>query len=538
MTQVTAAPPTFWALLTERTETHGDRVALIDDFETITYAQLHRRAARISRGLAECGVGPGDAVAVWLPNWIEWLELQFALARRGAIAVALNTRFQSHEIADIVFRSRARMLVLSSDFHPTDVATVLHNVSNNALTALRTTVDIRRDGTVDPRLGGLLGEVIPYHRLREGAGDADDLSTPESPCTVFTSSGTTSRPKLVYHTQRGVITHARAVARSMGYDAPDSVILGMLPFCGVFGFNTLMAAVAGGAAAVLMSVFDAPKAVALAERHAVTQTQGTDEMYRRLFGAMGDRSSVGSFRWGGYANFSGDPVALARNAESHGVLLFGVYGSSELQALITHQPLDSDLARRSVMGGVPVSAETKFRIRDVDGEGLCDAGDVGELEVKGPSMMGGYLYDDQATLDAFTDDGYFRTGDLAYQMPAGGFGFVSRRGDAIRLAGFLVSPREIEIFLEEVGGIRTAQVVAADTDAGHQAVAFVVLEHGATLDEAAVIAHCRGTLAKYKVPRRVVPMERFPTTTSPNGEKIQRNRLREMATQLMKVDAQ
>jgi fatty-acyl-CoA synthase len=123
-------------------------------------------------------------------------------------------------------------------------------------------------------------------------------------------------------------------------------------------------------------------------------------------------------------------------------------------------------------------------------------------------------------------------------MPAGGFGFVSRRGDAIRLAGFLVSPREIEIFLEEVGGIRTAQVVAADTDAGHQAVAFVVLEHGATLDEAAVIAHCRGTLAKYKVPRRVVPMERFPTTTSPNGEKIQRNRLREMATQLMKVDAQ
>ncbi len=524
---------TLSALLRERVAASGDAFSLIDEFESVTFAELEARVERVAAGLSECGIGKGDAIAIWLPNWCAWIELQFAVGRLGATAIALNTRFQRYEVEDIVARSRARLLVLSSDFELTNVRDVLNSVRSEALAGVHTIVDVRADGLIDERLLGLTDRVIPYRQLREIEAPLEDAADETDVCSVFTSSGTTSRPKLVAHPQRGVVVHARAVAQAMGYDQPGTVFLGMLPVCGVFGFNGVMGALAGGAPSVLLPSFDGPRAIEAIERHGATHTHGPDEMYRRLFAAFGERPKCGRLRYGGFANFSGDPAVLARLAESHGVSLYGVYGSSEVQALVTCQPLDADLARRSVMGGLPVSSETRIRVRHPDTGETCNVGEPGDLEISGPSVMAEYLYDEEATRAAFTDDGYFRTGDLAKLMPEGGIAFLNRRGDAIRLAGFLVSPREIERYLEEMPEIRTAQVVAAETPKGFAAVAFVIVSGNAELDEAEVIRRCRAALAKYKVPKRVIALDTYPTTPSPNGEKIQRVRLREMAGDIL-----
>ena len=128
-----------------------------------------------------------------------------------------------------------------------------------------------------------------------------------------------------------------------------------------------------------------------------------------------------------------------------------------------------------------------------------------------------------------TADGYVRTGDLAVIDGAGGFTFLSRMGDVLRLSGFLVNPLEIEAHIQKVSGIEACQTVAVPRSDGVRAVAFVLLKPGATLDETVVIAHCKHGLANYKVPMRVFAVDDFPKTPSPNGFKIQRNKLREMA---------
>ena len=135
--------------------------------------------------------------------------------------------------------------------------------------------------------------------------------------------------------------------------------------------------------------------------------------------------------------------------------------------------------------------------------------------------------------DLLTADGYVRTGDLAEMESDGGFTFLSRMGDVLRLSGFLVNPLEIETHVQKVPGIDACTTIALPRPDGVRAVAFVILKPGATLDEPTVIAHCRQGLANYKVPIRVFAVDDFPKTPSPNGFKIQRNKLRERAERLI-----
>ncbi|MCW3031626.1 MAG: hypothetical protein JWM66_1759, partial [Solirubrobacterales bacterium] len=136
------------------------------------------------------------------------------------------------------------------------------------------------------------------------------------------------------------------------------------------------------------------------------------------------------------------------------------------------------------------------------------------------NVMAGYLGDEDATRAAFTEDGFLRSGDLGRETEIG-FAYETRRGEALRLAGFLVSPREIEAFLEDCEGVEAAQVVAV----GARPVAFALGD----FDEDAVLARCRAELAAFKVPERIVALDAFPTTPSANGERVRREELRELA---------
>ena len=147
--------------------------------------------------------------------------------------------------------------------------------------------------------------------------------------------------------------------------------------------------------------------------------------------------------------------------------------------------------------------------------------------------MAGYHGNPEATREAFTADGYYRSGDLGYTLADARFVYLTRMGDSLRLGGFLVSPAEIEAVVQEVPGISACQVVAVPRAGGLVPVAFVLLQDGAALDEAAVIAHAGGKLARYKVPSRVFAIDAFPVTPGANATKIQKGKLRELALNLL-----
>jgi fatty-acyl-CoA synthase len=154
----------------------------------------------------------------------------------------------------------------------------------------------------------------------------------------------------------------------------------------------------------------------------------------------------------------------------------------------------------------------------------------GELEFLAPSSrMVEYFGNPQATTEALREGGWYRSGDLGYTQADGRFVYLSRMGDTLRLSGFLVSPLEIEAAVQEVAGIAACQVVGATLGGAYRPVAFVLLQPGAALDEAAVIAHVAGRLARYKVPVRVHAIDAFPVTDGTNATKIQKHKLRELA---------
>jgi fatty-acyl-CoA synthase len=187
-------------------------------------------------------------------------------------------------------------------------------------------------------------------------------------------------------------------------------------------------------------------------------------------------------------------------------------------------------------GGIPVSTQARLAVRDPQTGAALPDGTSGELWIDAPSRFVEYLEDPAATARASDADGMFRTGDLG-RLAGEGFVFEARIGDAMRLGGFLVSPEEIEAVIQAQPGVAGVQVVAAASgDSDPVPVAFVRPIEGTALDEAELSARCREQLARFKVPARFVAVEGFPSVDGPNGPKVQRVRLREMAEELLRED--
>ena len=531
-----ARPPianTLAMLLSGLAEHRSEDTAFIHGEERLSFGRLHEHALRVAQGLAELGVGPGDRVALWLPNVPAYPIVYFACAFLGAIAVAVNTRYRAVEVADIVGRSGAKVLVCAPAFRRIDFLSILADIDPAALHGLAALVTVGEEPSHTPAVLERLRRV-PLDRLLARPPLGASQARPDSPCNIFTTSGTTSAPKFVLHRQSAIVGHAQRVARSFGFAAPETLSLAILPLCGVFGFNQTIATLAAGRPSVLVESYEIDEIAHLIERHRPSFMCGSDDMFARLLEAVPGDNPFPSVKWAGYANFNMALADIAERAEARGLRLGGLYGMSEVQALYARQPLDAEVSRRKLGGGVPVSPLAHIRVRDPESGALLGIGQPGALECMGPSMMVGYYANAKATADSFTEDGYFRTGDLGQLDEHGGFTFLARMGDVLRLSGFLVNPMEIETHIQQIPGIEACQTIAVARPEGVRAAAFVILKPGAALDETAVIAHCRRGLANYKVPARVFAIADFPKTPSPNGFKIQRGKLREMAEELMR----
>lgn len=513
-------------------EVAADAPCLRSGETILSYGEFRDRVRRVAGGLQRAGLQRGDCLALWLPNTSDWLVLAFACARSGINVLSVNLRFGPNEIGDFIARAQCKALAYAPTYAGKDHAQMLAAIDPAQLATVR--VAITSDGTPCSLPGR---ESLGLPDLLAGAPDAAEQAAPTDPCIVFSSSGTTSKPKLIVHTQERTAGHARDVAPVLGLDAPEARVFLGVPFCGAFGYAVAISAFAGGACMTVEEAFDPARAVALLDAHRVTHAFGTNDMFDRMVEVAAPGWRPQHLRTVVHANFTPGLHQFPARAEAHGLPLRGAFGMSELFGLFSNQRSDAPLARRAESGGVPNCPQARFRVRHPDTGALLGPLEHGEIEIHSPHAMVGYLGDPAATAKAFTPDGFLRTGDLGYDNGDGGFTHLSRIGDTIRVGGFLVNPLEIEECAMQVPGLAACQVVEVEAAQSTRPVAFVVGQPGYVHDEARLIAHCKSRLAVFKVPIRFWELAEFPTTTGPNGTKVRKTELRQQAQGFLREEA-
>jgi fatty-acyl-CoA synthase len=522
----------------------GDREAIVATDRRISYAELFRDAQRLARGLLACGVRKDDKVALWMPGRPEWLAVQHGCALIGAVVVALNTRYKAHELRYILRQSDATTLVCADHAGPVDYLETLAEVLPDLAASVPGELDLAEFPALrrvivhadDPYPGCLAWRDI------EELGDASETAvaldaaraavTPDDSLTILYTSGTTSFPKGAIISHRNCLPHGWWCGAVMRLTEADRV-LHALPLSGTWGGLCIpLATFTHGATLVLMETFEAAVALRLMEDERITVWNGVDAMAVPMLEhpdlARRDRSRL---RTGGFAATGGGVQGLFEAVvERLGVrLAFQPYGMTEVNAMALVHDLDEPPESLAVAGVWPADG---LEARVVDPETGRDQpidGD-GELWLRGRLVTAGYYQKPEETARAFSADGWFKTGDLAVRHADGRVVFRGRLREVLRISHFMVAPGEIEAYLQTHPKVRQAFVIGVpDPRTNEAAVAYVIPHPGCTdLTEDEVIAHCRGRIASFKVPRHVRVVADVPRTPGPHGDKVQRARLREM----------
>ncbi len=557
------AESTAYQMLATVADRHGPRVAMVFGDERITFAEFRTRVDAFASGLTALGLARGDALAIWLPNRPLWFIAQYAAARLGVLVVALNPRYRAHELTYILAQSSATALLLTDHLGPIDYFETLHEVipelrdaepgalASAALPQLR---HVLVDGE-DPYPGCLRASDLYSFGLTAdggmagagvgGASRANASLSEEAPPTpapampaadeVFTllyTSGTTAFPKGAMITHRNCVPHGWTCGVQLRL-TPDDRVLHALPAPGTWGgLNVPLSTWSHGACLVLMEAWDPLRALVLIERERCTVFNAVDTMLKPMFEHPDfDRYDRSSLRTGGFASVGGGgPGMLEAVVKRLGVpLAFQPYGMTEVNALAMFHDLDEPLELRLQPGVVPAPG-LEVRIIHPETGARCEPGQEGELQFRGTLVTRGYYDKPDETRAAFTDDGWFRSGDLAVQDGRGHTIFMGRLKETLRISHFMVAPGEIEAFLQTHPDVDQAFVVGVpDPETNEAPVAYVIARPHARLAEAELRAFCRGKIASYKIPKIVRFVTDVPRTPGPHGDKVQRGKLREQA---------
>lgn len=525
----------FTSLLAHHVSERPHATVFYDVDKPISYLQLSDEVDRIAQLLVAQGAKPGDRLALWLPTCTEWLTVFFACARIGMTVIALNTRFRSHEVADILSRGGCQWLVMWPNFKDLAFDKILQDVDHDLLVSLKGII-VTGGMPTDCALPGI--QYIDLHEesassLKQEIQAADGSAE----ALVYTTSGTTSLPKLVLHDQQSLLAHGYSVASRFDMKSDDVLLLGA-PLCGAFGFSGALGVFAAGAAMVSSPVLNPAECAQQIRQFKVTHTFANNELLSHVLDNAAQDNNANSvpfpsLRLAGFASFAPSLGVFPERAERMGMRLVGLYGSSELQALVASQDADAPLEQRQLPGGRLTSATAKVRARDSETGQVLPHGEIGEIEIKAPSLMKQYIDNDQATAEVIDAEGYFRTGDLGHTINEQAFIFHARSGDFLRIGGFLVNPEEIQTYIESLTGVQSCQVVGAVKKDKTVPVAFVIAKPGHSLQESQIMAACRSELAGFKVPALVHLVEAFPIVESANSNKIQRGELQKTAQRLI-----
>ncbi len=498
-----------------------DHAALITEDRSFTAAALRDEVHRAAAALIGLGVQHGDRVAVWSPNTWHWVVVCLAIHHAGAAMVPLNTRYTAEEAADILARTHAPVLFGMGRFLGNDRLAYL---DRTALPALRHIVRIPIEaaetgaGTWDEFIAGgtepRAGDVVT---TRAAAVVPDDVSD------ILFTSGTTGRSKGVLCAHRQSLSASASWAAN-GKITGDDRYLCINPFFHNFGYKAgILACLQTGATLIPHLTFDPLRTLQAIERHRITVLPGPPTIYQTLLDhpARGDYD-LSSLRFA-VTGAATVPVVLVERMQSELDIdiVLTAYGLTEANGMGTMCRADDDAVTVATTCGRPF-ADFELRI-DAGVSGAPE--ETGEVLLRGPNVMLGYLDDPEATAAAIDADGWLHTGDIGAVDAAGNLRITDRLKDMYICGGFNVYPAEVEQVLARMQGVADAAVIGVpDQRLGEVGRAFLVTRPGASLDEDSVIAYTREHLANFKAPRSVRFVDVLPRNA---GGKVVKSQLRE-----------
>src|SRR5262245_38331003 len=502
---------TVGALLTRLAETLPGNEALVYSERglRLTFAELESEARLVARGLMACGVERGERVALWATNVPEWVTLQFALAKIGAILVTVNTALRAHEIDYLLRQSEAATVITIRGFKDVDYVGSLREigaVGDAKLPSLKRAIFIGR-GEDDE----CPEDLTPYEKLREMAADVTeerlDLREREvgldDVINMQYTSGTTGFPKGVMLSSRNIVNNGYWLGRGLGYTPQDRLCL-CVPLFHCFGCVIgVLGAYTHGVCLAPIESFDARKVLETVERERCTSLYGVPTMF---LAEMEDREfnrfDLSSLRTGVMAGAL-CPEALMRRAISEMNLreITIIYGLTEASPGITQTLRNDTIEHRTNTVG-KVLPEMEVRIVDPATNEILGPGESGELCVRGYNVMLGYYNNPEATRSTIDEEGWLRTGDQAAIDGEGYVRITGRIKDIIIRGGENIAPKEVEDLLRRHSAVSDAYVYAVSSKFyGEEVAASVRLKPGMTATEHELRNFCKGALANFKIPR-------------------------------------
>jgi fatty-acyl-CoA synthase len=494
----------------------GDREAVVSchQGERLTYAELDAAVDRLATALLRAGIQAGDRVGIWAPNCIEWILVQYATAKVGAILVNVNPAYRTHELQYALRQSGVRMLFSATSFKTSDYREMVAEVRQPGLDELQRVVFL--DGDEWAQLSGTDADPDAI-AARMASLSFDDA------INIQYTSGTTGFPKGATLSHHNILNNGFFVTELLSFTEDDRVCL-PVPFYHCFGMvmGTLGAVSHGSCVVIPAPAFDPGATLAAVASERATALYGVPTMFIAMLGHPEfDSFDLTSLRTGIMAG-SPCPIEVMKKVvdRMHMSEVAICYGMTETSPVSTQTRVDDPLERR--VGSVGrVAPHVEVRVIDPQTQRVVEHGEPGELCTRGYSVMLGYWEDPERTDEAIDRAGWMHTGDLATMDDEGYVNIVGRSKDMVIRGGENVYPREVEEFLYTHEHIADVSVVGVpDERYGEELCAWVIVRGGAELSEDAVREFCRGRLAHFKVPRYVLFTDEFPMTVTGKVQKF------------------
>lgn len=506
---------------------YGDREALVfpKRQETYTFLQIMEESKALAKGLLTLGVKKGDHLAILALNSPEWIILELAAARIGAVLVCINTASTKSELSYVLKQSESSLLFLMEGFKGVSFFDNLTQLIPELLSCERGKLrseefpDLRTVVTLeDSKLKGAynikelknFGAAIGSSLLTE----AGKKLTAEEPLNIFYTSGTTGNPKGVVLSHFANVNNALVSGERMEYDEDDRILL-CLPLFHVIGFVlSTFAGLLYGASIVIAERFETKKALSLIEEESCTVFNGVPSMFQFMLNCDLDEYNLSSLSKGFIAGACCSNELMYRIMEDLGIeTIANLYGQTEAIGITQIASFDDRNYRIHSIGRPLPGVEIK--VIDIATGEEAALGEKGELLVKSAYIMKGYYRNQEATDSALDKEGWLHTGDLVSVNEEGFIHIEGRIKDIIIRGGENISPAEIENVLKHHDGVFDAAVIAVpDELLGEEICAFIIPSKGYPFNAEEIREFAAKHLAKFKVPKYIKTVKEFPVTSS------------------------
>ncbi|ADP76834.1 AMP-dependent synthetase and ligase [Methanothermus fervidus DSM 2088] len=508
-----------------------------------TYKEFNERVDLLAKGLLHMGLKKGDHIGIWATNVPDWLTFFFAASKIGGVLVTINTAYKKDELKYVMKQSDMKAIALIEGFRDVNYLKTIYELvpelkkyergklKSKNFPKLKHVIYIgaeKHRGMYNTHELMLLGKHVPDEKLEKAKKQVknDDV------VNIQYTSGTTGFPKGVMLTHRNILNNGYYIGERQKFTEKDKLCL-PVPMFHCFGIVLgLLAILTHGGTLVMLEYFDPLLVLAAVEKEKCTALYGVPTMFiSELSHPMFDMFDLSSLRTGIMAGAPCPKELMKKVIEKmHMKEITIVYGLTEASPGITQTSVDDPIDKRVETVGKPLP-EIEVKIVDPKTGKKLGPGEVGEICCRGYNVMKGYYKMPKETKEAIDEDGWLHTGDLAMMDKDGYYRIVGRIKEMIIRGGENIYPREIEEFLHKMPGIKDVQIVGVpDEKYGEEVAAFVIKEDGADIREEDVIDYAKENIARYKAPKYVFFVDKFPLTAS---GKVQKFKLRKIATEML-----